>query len=265
MKINCVEIQDFRKLKSTRIDFADETTLFVGANNSGKTSAMVALRYFLVEHNKFTMRDLTLSNWSRINAIGAAWESNPEDHDPNLVDWGALLPSMDVWLDVSESEVHHVVHLLPTLDWGGGRLGVRLQFEPRDIVALKKDFVAARKAAEETLAAAKSGKDGKTHSLELWPVRLDEDVVPAVLARARGAGECKKVSAAGGDPDPARRRAFFFSSSIPTARRASLGRWRRYLAVRAPRPATGARRGQSISPGPLRRRLLLEGLRREAP
>ncbi len=48
LKISFVEVQNFRKLKSIRIDFDGQTTIFVGANNSGKTSAMLALRYFLL-------------------------------------------------------------------------------------------------------------------------------------------------------------------------------------------------------------------------
>ncbi|MCF2717442.1 ATP-binding protein [Paenibacillus sp. UKAQ_18] len=47
MHIECVEIQNFKKLKSCRVEFTDKTTIFVGANNSGKTSAMDALRKFL--------------------------------------------------------------------------------------------------------------------------------------------------------------------------------------------------------------------------
>ena len=70
MHIQFVEIQNFRKLKSIRIDFASKTTLFVGANNSGKTSAMEALGYFLVDQSNFTTNDFTLSNWMRINEIG---------------------------------------------------------------------------------------------------------------------------------------------------------------------------------------------------
>lgn len=42
MHIEHVEIGNFRKLQSVRVDFAEATTVFVGANNSGKTSAMVA-------------------------------------------------------------------------------------------------------------------------------------------------------------------------------------------------------------------------------
>lgn len=44
MHIEHVEIGNFRKLERIRIDFSEETTLFVGANNSGKTFAMEALQ-----------------------------------------------------------------------------------------------------------------------------------------------------------------------------------------------------------------------------
>lgn len=46
MKIAFVEIQNFRKLQSCRIEFGPESHVFVGANNSGKTSAMTALKKF---------------------------------------------------------------------------------------------------------------------------------------------------------------------------------------------------------------------------
>lgn len=46
MRINSVYIRNFRKFLRCRIDLSKETTLFVGANNSGKTSAMDALAKF---------------------------------------------------------------------------------------------------------------------------------------------------------------------------------------------------------------------------
>ena len=81
MHIELVEIQNFRKLKSARVDFAPETTLFVGANNSGKTSAIAALRYFLVNQNLFRANDFTLSNWILINRIGNEWEAQENQPD----------------------------------------------------------------------------------------------------------------------------------------------------------------------------------------
>src|SRR5580692_10098053 len=113
MKISCVEITNFRKLKSTHIDFDCKTTIFVGANNSGKTSAMVALRYFLLAPDRLALRAVTISNWAKIDQVGRAWESNT----PHEFDLDELLPALDVWLDVPLTKIQYVVHILPTLDW----------------------------------------------------------------------------------------------------------------------------------------------------
>jgi hypothetical protein len=69
MYIKHFEIDNFRKLKTVRVDFAKDKTVFVGANNSGKTSAMVALRRFLVDSSSFSINDLTLSNWKTLNSL----------------------------------------------------------------------------------------------------------------------------------------------------------------------------------------------------
>jgi predicted ATP-dependent endonuclease of OLD family len=69
MKIAYLEIQNFRKLKSCRIGVSEKETIFVGANNSGKTSAMDCLVLFFRDKNKFTTQDFTLSNWIEINQI----------------------------------------------------------------------------------------------------------------------------------------------------------------------------------------------------
>lgn len=172
MHIKFVEIQNFRKLKSIRIEFAEKTTLFVGANNSGKTSAMEALGHFLVDKNRFETHDFTLSNWRQINKIGVEWESQstqPGSEIPTLSEWENVLPSMDVWLQVADNEIHHVIHLLPTLDWKGGLLGVRLRFEPKNIEDLYKDYLFARNAARETILQANSKS-----TIELWPGTMRE-------------------------------------------------------------------------------------------
>lgn len=124
MRIKFVEISNFRKLRTTHLDFDQRTTILVGANNSGKTSAMVALRIVLLSPSRLALRDVTIANWIKVDLLGEQWEA---DADPT-VDFDALLPSLDVWLDVPLSEIQHVVHILPTLDWSGGLLGVRLKY-----------------------------------------------------------------------------------------------------------------------------------------
>ena len=51
-----------------------------------------------------------------------------------------MLPSLDLWLHVENDEIHYVSHLLPTLDWEGGLLGVRLRLEPKNVDELYKEF-----------------------------------------------------------------------------------------------------------------------------
>lgn len=183
MYIAYVEIANFRKLLSARIDLTNETTLFVGANNSGKTSAILALRRFLVEKGKrFRTQDFTLSHWSAIDAIGKVWEEATNDELPALstADWGSLLPALDIWIKVENGELHHVSGLLPTLDWAGGMLGVRLRLEPKDIEALYREYRTAIKdvrALYEAAANANSAAESKSEpskKLTLWPVSLTD-------------------------------------------------------------------------------------------
>jgi predicted ATP-dependent endonuclease of OLD family len=175
MHIRFVELQNFRKLKAIHVNFAETTTVFVGANNSGKTSAMVALGHFLVDPDRFCINDFTLSTLSKVNKIGERWvkEQAAEGFKSLLDDWKGVLPTLDVWLDVEENELRHINHLLPSLDWDGGALGVRMRLEPDDCTELCKDYLAAVKSASDTKAAA-ADKNGSAYTLELWPRNLSD-------------------------------------------------------------------------------------------
>ena len=173
MRISFVDIQNFRKLKNCRVELAVKETVFVGSNNSGKTSAMDAMIAFLKKsrHKDISTSDFTLSNWKDINKIADDWISAKDGDDLNLsmYSWRLLVPSLDIWLEVKDNEVHYVSHIIPTLDWSGGKLGVRLSFEPKDTEelykAFKKSFEAARKVSEKR----ESGS-----SLKLWPQSMRE-------------------------------------------------------------------------------------------
>lgn len=167
MRIKFVEITNFRKLKSTHLDLDKKTTILVGANNSGKTSAMLVLRIFLLSPNRLTLRDITIANWTKIDLLGDEWEANEEP----TVDVNALLPSLDVWLNVPLSEIQHVVHILPTLDWAGGMLGVRLSYQVKDLDKLKAEYLAQRAAARD---ASITGADGEAIKIAVWPGSLTD-------------------------------------------------------------------------------------------
>ncbi len=162
MKINTVEIRNFRKLKSCKIDFSEKETIFVGANNSGKTTAMDALMAFLKTKN-FKTQDFTLTNWKKLNEISEKWiseEVKEEYKSLKLIE--ELLPTLDIWLHVENSELHYVSHIIPSLDWKGGILGLRLRYEPRDIDELIKEYSSTYKKSNQLL------KD-KSKEFKLWP------------------------------------------------------------------------------------------------
>lgn len=171
MQIAFVEIQNFRKLKACRIEIAQKETIFVGANNSGKTSAMDALILFIKQSGHFATTDFTLSNWLSFNQLGIEWVEAADDGEPKLTadSWLPLLPSIDVWLTASEKDLHRVVHLLPTLDWTPKELlGVRLVFAPKNMEQLYKDFRSAHKTARDVESASTNAKS----PLWLWPVSM---------------------------------------------------------------------------------------------
>ena len=170
MNIAFVEIQNFRKLKACRVEIAQQETIFVGANNSGKTSAMDTLILFLKQSRRkvFATTDFTLSNWSTFDQLGAKWVASADDEAAELaIDaWLPMLPSIDIWLTADEKDLHRVAHLLPTLDWTPEELlGVRLVFAPKNMEQLYKDFRSAFKSAR----AAESASTKAKSRLSLWP------------------------------------------------------------------------------------------------
>ena len=170
MHIAFVEIQNFRKLKTCRVEIAHQETIFVGANNSGKTSAMDALILFLKRSRRkdFATTDFTLSNWLSLDQLGTQWLATADDETPEIAfdAWLPLLPSIDVWLTVDEQDLHRVAHLVPTLDWTTEELlGVRLVFAPKNMERLYKDFRSAYKSARD----AESASSTAASLPSLWP------------------------------------------------------------------------------------------------
>lgn len=167
MKINFIEIQNFRKLRSVRIDLDPKTTVFVGANNSGKTSAMLALRYFLVSPEKISLQDIILSNWEKIDGIGKSWEESKESSSQ----LDSLLPSLDIWFSFPVDQIEfirYVKDFVPTLEWRDGLLGVRLQCQLKK-GDVRTDYVSKRKQAIEL-----SGKNSNGNEIYHWPRSLTD-------------------------------------------------------------------------------------------
>jgi predicted ATP-dependent endonuclease of OLD family len=87
-----------------------------------------------------------------------------------------VTPALDIWLTVSDNEFHYVQKILPTLDWRGGQLGVRLALEPKDATALQQEYVTVRAANKAVQAEA------------LMPVSVAAGAVPPVATASAGTG-----------------------------------------------------------------------------
>ncbi|WP_085247833.1 ATP-dependent nuclease [Gilliamella mensalis] len=170
MRITRFNITNFRRLLNVTIDIADEKTIFVGSNNSGKTSASHALKCFLSKDGRkqIKMNDITLINHKEINRIGDLWleydkkDISDEDMQKSYQEFIKYFPALDILIDVPSDELHHVIKIIPTLDWQAGVLGVRLCYEANSIEELRKTFV-----KERLKAIAVQDKE-----VTLWPSNL---------------------------------------------------------------------------------------------
>lgn len=172
MKIQSVHIRNYRKLKNCHIDFGEKKTVLVGANNSGKTSAISAIVWFLKNTERFTLKEFTVTNWTLINTIGEKWLEKDSVDDALLSShqWDNIVPSMDVWINVENGEQYRVNHLIPSLStWDGKKVGVRGQYVPKDVTKLYTAYKEAKTKAR-SLEATEEWKEAD--SPELYPKNL---------------------------------------------------------------------------------------------
>lgn len=131
MKIKNIKIKNFRRLECVNIDIESDETVFVGPNNSGKTSATVAMRCF-IDNKDFKVHDFSVSRAGDFDAF--IKEDNSE-----------LLPAieLDIWFTVDPDSIEfgRAFSLLPKLSDGYTELGIRLKFEASDADRLRSDYL----------------------------------------------------------------------------------------------------------------------------
>jgi predicted ATP-dependent endonuclease of OLD family len=128
---------------------------------------MDALGKFLADRT-FVLNDFTLSNCAQIDKIGEEWIAEEFAMPENLEKWEDILPKMDIWINVSPKEIHYVASIIPTLKWRGGKLGVRLVYQPKEISKLFTEYREEYYAARKT----ESAKTGSGSTVSLFPKNL---------------------------------------------------------------------------------------------
>ena len=132
MKLRTVNLKNFRRLESVDISFEEDETVFVGPNNSGKTSATTAFRLFLGRQD-FRVYDFAASKIRDLHVFGADAEDVTE------------VPSieMDLWFtfdpDVEYGRVSALVrNILDNFE----SVGIGLRYCVKDADKLKAEYLA---------------------------------------------------------------------------------------------------------------------------
>ncbi len=133
MKIEKICVRNFRRLEDVSTSLEEGETVFVGPNNSGKTSATNVFKYFLGQRS-FKIYDFSVPKISDIDAFGAS--DDPE-----------ILPSieLDIWfrIDPTTIEFGRAFSLLPKLSDDFELVGVRLSFAPSNPEKMRNAYLEA--------------------------------------------------------------------------------------------------------------------------
>lgn len=147
MKITSFALKNYRRLADVTLVLDDKTAVLVGANNSGKTSCIGALHTFLKSPDNIKVRDISKKNWKHIQNLGKEVEEKFPciEKMQELSDaFIRLLPSLDIEITAEASEAYKVRDILPDLEWKGGALSVRINYEVIDVSKLFSEFVDTR-------------------------------------------------------------------------------------------------------------------------
>jgi predicted ATP-dependent endonuclease of OLD family len=146
MHLKKLAVRNFRRLRDVVIDLASDISIFVGANNSGKTSVGHALQLFTAK-GRFNIHDFSSGLWSDIVAFGEG-------------EGDASLPSMeaDIWFEIGPNDVHRVIDLLPSLAWQGTLVGMRIAYVPIDPAATRARYLELRARALDAVAKDDGGE-----------------------------------------------------------------------------------------------------------
>jgi putative ATP-dependent endonuclease of the OLD family len=129
MKISGVAIRNFRRLENVEIQIEERESVFVGPNNSGKTSATAIFRCFLGGRD-FKIHDFSVARMLDFEAFVAGGDAG---RLPKI--------SLDIWFTIDPESIAfgRVFTLLPKLS-DFTRVGIRLSYEVDDAKKLREQY-----------------------------------------------------------------------------------------------------------------------------
>lgn len=145
MHLQSYRLRNFRRLKDAHIELADNISIFVGSNNSGKTSATQALHAFVTGgRDRFSLYDFSSSCWKVFDKAGDINLADPIPQDFSL-------PSidLDLWFEIAASDLYLVIPLLPSTAWEGNKVGIRVSLTARNPIDIIRSYQEAKNKGTE--------------------------------------------------------------------------------------------------------------------
>lgn len=130
MKLLHINIRNFRRLENVLIDFESSETIFVGPNNSGKTSTAAIFRCFL-SGKEFKIHDFSVAKISLIDSFGT------EGGFGNLP-----TIELDLWFSIDTKSISfgQAFTLLPEMSENLDKVGIRLKYQPRNPEKIRSEY-----------------------------------------------------------------------------------------------------------------------------
>jgi putative ATP-dependent endonuclease of OLD family len=132
MQVSNIALRHFRRLEDIDFSLEADSTLLVGPNNSGKTSAAAAFRLFFKRGN-FSISDFNVACMAKFDAFG---------NDATLEEADLPVIEMDLWLsiDADKIEFGRAFALIPNVKEDHDKVGIRLRYGVKNSDDLRADY-----------------------------------------------------------------------------------------------------------------------------
>lgn len=153
MHLYSYRLKNFRRLKDAYVELANDISIFVGSNNSGKTSATQAILTFVSgSKDRFSLYDFSSSCWKAFDEAGNVNIAKPVAEHVSL-------PSieLDLWFEVAEADLYLVIPLLPSIAWEGTKVGIRVSLTARNSSNLIQNYQEAKARGAEQVGELPPG------------------------------------------------------------------------------------------------------------
>lgn len=163
MHLHSYRLKNFRRMRDVHIELAPDISIFVGANNSGKTSATHAIQMFLSgSKRKFSLFDFNSYTWKKFDELGNMIDGEELTEAPTI--------SLDLWFEVTANDLYLVIPLLPSTAWQGSQVGIRIEFGAKNTVEMIKKYRDAFADAQTKVKTI----EGDVGDYVPWPKSLSD-------------------------------------------------------------------------------------------